>query len=163
MDMAIGIKCWRAHLPLLFTSLSMTESINLIGKLISGGGTKVSGLSIPVPGTGRIDFKLRLSVQSSTSDHCIRLKSPFRMALGHLNKFMKASSPRRTKGIEKRLQLHTAHTALKELRRRNSLPCTGEIEGGTRCVSTASFYITVLLHVKAAKNRHNNSCFFEPM
>ena len=55
MDMAIGIIIGGAFTAIV-TSL-VNDIINPFIKLISGGGTEVSGLSIPVPGTQNgIDF-----------------------------------------------------------------------------------------------------------
>lgn len=55
MDMAIGIIIGSAFTAIV-TSL-VNDIINPFIKLISGGGTEVSGLSIPVPGTENgIDF-----------------------------------------------------------------------------------------------------------
>ena len=113
MDMAIGIIIGGAFTAIV-TSL-VNDIINPFIKLISGGGTEVSGLSIPVPGTQNgIDFGAFIS---AIINFLIIAFIVFCMVKA-LNKFMKASKLKRMKKkLVKRLQLHTAHTALKRLRK----------------------------------------------
>ena len=60
MDMAVGVIIGGAFTSIV-TSLT-NDIINPLIKLVSGGGTEISGLTIPVPGTERgIDFSSFIS------------------------------------------------------------------------------------------------------
>ena len=128
MDMAIGIIIGGAFTAIV-TSL-VNDIINPFIKLISGGGTEVSGLSIPVPGTQNgIDFGAFIS---AIINFLIIALIVFCMVKA-LNKFMKASKLKKDKeeAIEEVAAPHCPHCLEEVKEGATRCPhCTGEIEGG---------------------------------
>ena len=128
MDMAIGIIIGGAFTAIV-TSL-VNDIINPFIKLISGGGTEVSGLSIPVPGTQNgIDFG---SFISAIINFLIIALIVFCMVKA-LNKFMKASKLEKDKeeAVEEVAAPHCPHCLEEVKEGATRCPhCTGEIEGG---------------------------------
>ena len=128
MDMAIGIIIGGAFTAIV-TSL-VNDIINPFIKLISGGGTEVSGLSIPVPGTQNgIDFGAFIS---AIINFLIIALIVFCMVKA-LNKFMKASKLEKDKeeAIEEVAAPHCPHCLEEVKEGATRCPhCTGEIEGG---------------------------------
>ena len=114
MDMAIGIIIGGA-----FTAI-----------VISGGGTEVSGLSIPVPGTQNgIDFGAFIS---AIINFLIIAFIVFCMVKA-LNKFMKASKLKKDEeeAVEEVAAPHCPHCLEEVKEGATRCPhCTGEIEGG---------------------------------
>ena len=128
MDMAIGIIIGGAFTAIV-TSL-VNDIINPFIKLISGGGTEVSGLSIPVPGTQNgIDFGAFIS---AIINFLIIALIVFCMVKA-LNKFMKASKLEKDKeeAVEEVAAPHCPHCLEEVKEGATRCPhCTGEIEGG---------------------------------
>lgn len=128
MDMAIGIIIGGAFTAIV-TSL-VNDIINPFIKLISGGGTKVSGLSIPVPGTQNgIDFGAFIS---AIINFLIIAFIVFCM-VKTLNKFMKASKLKKDKeeAVKEVAAPHCPHCLEEVKEGATRCPhCTGEIEGG---------------------------------
>lgn len=128
MDMAIGIIIGGAFTAIV-TSL-VNDIINPFIKLISGGGTEVSGLSIPVPGTQNgIDFGAFIS---AIINFLIIALIVFCMVKA-LNKFMKTSKLEKDKeeAIEEVAAPHCPHCLEEVKEGATRCPhCTGEIEGG---------------------------------
>ncbi|MFC2764776.1 MAG: large conductance mechanosensitive channel protein MscL [Lancefieldella parvula] len=128
MDMAIGIIIGGAFTAIV-TSL-VNDIINPFIKLISGGGTEVSGLSIPVPGTQNgIDFGAFIS---AIINFLIIAFIVFCM-VKTLNKFMKASKLEKDKeeAVEEVAAPHCPHCLEEVKEGATRCPhCTGEIEGG---------------------------------
>ena len=127
MDMAIGIIIGSA-----FTAIvtSLVNDINPFIKLISGGGTEVSGLSIPVPGTQNgIDFGAFIS---AIINFLIIAFIVFCM-VKVLNKFMKASKLKKDEeeAVEEVAAPHCPHCLEEVKEGATRCPhCTGEITGG---------------------------------
>ena len=128
MDMAIGIIIGGAFTAIV-TSL-VNDIINPFIKLISGGGTEVSGLSIPVPGTQNgIDFGAFIS---AIFNFLIIGFIVFCMVKA-LNKFMKASKLKKDEeeAVEEVAAPHCPHCLEEVKEGATRCPhCTGEIEGG---------------------------------
>ena len=128
MDMAIGIIIGGAFTAIV-TSL-VNDIINPFIKLISGGGTEVSGLSIPVPGTQNgIDFGAFIS---AIINFLIIAFIVFCM-VKTLNKFMKASKLKKDKeaAVKEVAAPHCPHCLEEVKEGATRCPhCTGEIEGG---------------------------------
>lgn len=128
MDMAIGIIIGGAFTAIV-TSL-VNDIINPFIKLISGGGTEVSGLSIPVPGTQNgIDFGAFIS---AIINFLIIALIVFCMVKA-LNKFMKASKLKKDEeeAGEEVTAPHCPHCLEEVKEGATRCPhCTGEIEGG---------------------------------
>lgn len=128
MDMAIGIIIGGAFTAIV-TSL-VNDIINPFIKLVSGGGTEVSGLSIPVPGTQNgIDFGAFIS---AIINFLIIAFIVFCMVKG-LNKFMKASKLKKDEeeAVEEVAAPHCPHCLEEVKEGATRCPhCTGEIEGG---------------------------------
>ena len=128
MDMAIGIIIGGAFTAIV-TSL-VNDIINPFIKLISGGGTEVSGLSIPVPGTQNgIDFGAFIS---AIINFLIIAFIVFCM-VKTLNKFMKASKLKKDEeeAVEEVAAPHCPHCLEEVKEGATRCPhCTGEIEGG---------------------------------
>ena len=128
MDMAIGIIIGGAFTAIV-TSL-VNDIINPFIKLISGGGTEVSGLSIPVPGTQNgIDFGAFIS---AIINFLIIAFIVFFMVKA-LNKFMKASKLEKDKeeAVEEVAAPHCPHCLEEVKEGATRCPhCTGKIEGG---------------------------------
>ena len=128
MDMAIGIIIGGAFTAIV-TSL-VNDIINPFIKLISGGGTEVSGLSIPVPGTQNgIDFGAFIS---AIINFLIIAFIVFFMVKA-LNKFMKASKLKKDEeeAVEEVAAPHCPHCLEEVKEGATRCPhCTGEIEGG---------------------------------
>ena len=128
MDMAIGIIIGSAFTAIV-TSL-VNDIINPFIKLISGGGTEVSGLSIPVPGTQNgIDFGAFIS---AIINFLIIAFIVFCMVKVR-NKFMKASKLKKDEeeAVEEVAAPHCPH-CLEEVKEgaTGSPHCAGEITGG---------------------------------
>lgn len=128
MDMAIGIIIGGAFTAIV-TSL-VNDIINPFIKLVSGGGTEVSGLSIPVPGTQNgIDFGAFIS---AIINFLIIAFIVFCM-VKTLNKFMKASKLKKDEeeAVEEVAAPHCPHCLEEVKEGATRCPhCTGEIEGG---------------------------------
>ena len=128
MDMAIGIIIGGAFTAIV-TSL-VNDIINPFIKLISGGGTEVSGLSIPVPGTQNgIDFGAFIS---AIINFLIIAFIVFCMVKA-LNTFMKASKLKKDEEetVEEVAAPHCPHCLEEVKEGATRCPhCTGEIEGG---------------------------------
>ena len=128
MDMAIGIIIGGAFTAIV-TSL-VNDIINPFIKLISGGGTEVSGLSSPVPGTQNgIDFGAFIS---AIINFLIIAFIVFCMVKA-LNKFMKASKLKKDEeeAVEEVAAPHCPHCLEEVKEGATRCPhCTGEIEGG---------------------------------
>ena len=128
MDMAIGIIIGGAFTAIV-TSL-VNDIINPFIKLISGGGTEVSGLSIPVPGTQNgIDFGAFIS---AIINFLIIAFIVFCMVKA-LNKFMNASKLKKDEeeAGEEVTAPHCPHCLEEVKEGATRCPhCTGEIEGG---------------------------------
>ena len=128
MDMAIGIIIGGAFTAIV-TSL-VNDIINPFIKLISGGGTEVSGLSIPVPGTQNgIDFGAFIS---AIINFLIIAFIVFCMVKA-LNKFMTASKLKKDEeeAVEEVAAPHCPHCLEEVKEGATRCPhCTGEIEGG---------------------------------
>lgn len=128
MDMAIGIIIGGAFTAIV-TSL-VNDIINPFIKLISGGGTEVSGLSIPVPGTQNgIDFGAFIS---AIINFLIIAFIVFCMVKA-LNEFMKASKLKKDEeeAVEEVAAPHCPHCLEEVKEGATRCPhCTGEIEGG---------------------------------
>lgn len=128
MDMAIGIIIGGAFTAIV-TSL-VNDIINPFIKLISGDGTEVSGLSIPVPGTQNgIDFGAFIS---AIINFLIIALIVFCMVKA-LNKFMKASKLKKDEeeAGEEVTAPHCPHCLEEVKEGATRCPhCTGEIEGG---------------------------------
>lgn len=128
MDMAIGIIIGGAFTAIV-TSL-VNDIINPFIKLVSGGGTEVSGLSIPVPGTQNgIDFGAFIS---AIINFLIIALIVFCMVKA-LNKFMKASKLKKDEeeAVEEVAAPHCPHCLEEVKEGATRCPhCTGEIEGG---------------------------------
>ena len=128
MDMAIGIIIGGAFTAIV-TSL-VNDIINPFIKLVSGGGTEVSGLSIPVPGTQNgIDFGAFIS---AIINFLIIAFIVFCM-VKTLNKFMKASKLKKDKeeAVKEVAAPHCPHCLEEVKEGATRCPhCTGEIEGG---------------------------------
>lgn len=128
MDMAIGIIIGGAFTAIV-TSL-VNDIINPFIKLISGGGTEVSGLSIPVPGTQNgIDFGAFIS---AIINFLIIAFIVFCMVKA-FNKFMKASKLKKDEeeAGEEVAAPHCPHCLEEVKEGATRCPhCTGEIEGG---------------------------------
>lgn len=128
MDMAIGIIIGSAFTAIV-TSL-VNDIINPFIKLISGGGTEVSGLSIPVPGTQNgIDFGAFIS---AIINFLIIAFIVFCM-VKVLNKFMKASKLKKDEeeAVEEVAAPHCPNCLEEVKEGATRCPhCTGEITGG---------------------------------
>ena len=128
MDMAIGIIIGGAFTAIV-TSL-VNDIINPFIKLISGGGTEVSGLSIPVPGTQNgIDFGAFISAIINF----LIIAFIFFCMVKALNKFMKASKLKKDEeeAVEEVAAPHCPHCLEEVKEGATRCPhCTGEIEGG---------------------------------
>ena len=128
MDMAIGIIIGGAFTAIV-TSL-VNDIINPFIKLVSGGGTEVSGLSIPVPGTQNgIDFGAFIS---AIINFLIIAFIVFCMVKA-LNKLMKASKLKKDEeeAVEEVAAPHCPHCLEEVKEGATRCPhCTGEIEGG---------------------------------
>lgn len=128
MDMAIGIIIGGAFTAIV-TSL-VNDIINPFIKLISGGGTEVSGLSIPVPGTQNgIDFGAFIS---AIINFLIIAFIVFCMVKA-LNKFKETSKLKKDEeeAVEEVAAPHCPHCLEEVKEGATRCPhCTGEIEGG---------------------------------
>ena len=128
MDMAIGIIIGGAFTAIV-TSL-VNDIINPFIKLISGGGTEVSGLSIPVPGTQNgIDFGAFISAIINF----LIIVFIVSCMVKALNKFMKASKLKKDEeeAVEEVAAPHCPHCLEEVKEGATRCPhCTGEIEGG---------------------------------
>ena len=128
MDMAIGIIIGGAFTAIV-TSL-VNDIINPFIKLVSGGGTEVSGLSIPVPGTQNgIDFGAFIS---AIINFLIIAFIVFCMVKA-LNKFKEASKLQKNaeETVEEAAAPHCPHCLEEVKEGATRCPhCTGEIEGG---------------------------------
>ena len=126
MDMAIGIIIGGAFTAIV-TSL-VNDIINPFIKLISGGGTEVSGLSIPVPGTQNgIDFGAFIS---AIINFLIIAFIVFCMVKA-LNKFKEASKLKKETVEEEAAAPHCPHCLEEVKEGATRCPhCTGEIAGG---------------------------------
>ena len=127
MDMAIGIIIGGAFTAIV-TSL-VNDIINPFIKLISGGGTEVSGLSIPVPGTQNgIDFGAFIS---AIINFLIIAFIVFCMVKA-LNKFKEASKLQKEEEVAEEAPTPHCPHCLEEVKEgATRCPhCTGEIEGG---------------------------------
>lgn len=127
MDMAIGIIIGGAFTAIV-TSL-VNDIINPFIKLISGGGTEVSGLSIPVPGTQNgIDFGAFIS---AIINFLIIAFIVFCMVKA-LNKFKEASKLQKEEEVAEEAPAPHCPHCLEEVKEgATRCPhCTGEIEGG---------------------------------
>ena len=125
MDMAIGIIIGGAFTAIV-TSL-VNDIINPFIKLISGGGTEVSGLSIPVPGTQNgIDFGAFIS---AIINFLIIAFIVFCMVKA-LNKFKEASKLKK-ETVGEAAAPHCPHCLEEVKEGATRCPhCTGEIAGG---------------------------------
>ena len=117
MDMAIGVIIGGAFMAIVNSLVN--DIINPFIKLISGGGTEVSGLSIPVTGTEHgIDFG---SFISAIINFLIIAVIVF-LLVKAINKFMKGKKNPQT------LSPRFAHTASKRLKREPRAALTARVK-----------------------------------